>query len=130
MPGRPLTVLKLGGSVLRGERDLAQAAHEVYRWAREGSVVVVVSALRGATDGLIAQAERLGPQPQPAALAALVATGEQAAAALLALALDRAGLPAEVVDAARLGLRTRGALLEMCDAYSSYASSISSISGE
>jgi homoserine dehydrogenase len=112
VPGRPLTVLKLGGSVLRGERDLAQAAHEVYRWAREGSVVVVVSALRGATDGLIAQAERLGPQPQPAALAALVATGEQAAAALLALALDRAGLPAEVLDAARLGLHTRGALLE------------------
>lgn len=109
---RPLTVLKLGGSVLRGERDLAQAVHEVYRWAREGPVVVVVSALRGATDGLIAQAERLGPRPQPAALAALVATGEQAAAALLVLALDRAGLPAEVLDAARLGLRTRGALLE------------------
>ena len=109
---RPLTVLKLGGSVLRGERDLAQAVHEVYRWAREGAVVVVVSALRGATDGLIAQAERLGPRPQPAALAALVATGEQTAAALLALALDRAGLPAEVLDAPRLGLHTRGALLE------------------
>ena len=112
MPGRPLTVLKLGGSVLRSERDLAQAVHEVYRWAREGAVVAVVSALRGATDGLIAQAERVGARPQPAALAALVATGEQAAAALLALALDRAGLPVEVLDTARLGLRTRGALLE------------------
>jgi homoserine dehydrogenase len=112
VPGRPLTVLKLGGSVLRSERDLAQAVHEVYRWAREGPVVAVVSALRGTTDGLIAQAERVGPRPQPAALAALVATGEQAAAALMVLALDRAGLPAEVLDAARLGLRTRGALLE------------------
>ena len=37
MPGRPLTVLKLGGSVLRGEGDLAQAVHEIYRWAREGA---------------------------------------------------------------------------------------------
>ena len=112
MPGLPLTVLKLGGSVLRGEDDLAQAVHEVYRWAREGSVIAVVSALHGVTDGLIARAERVCPRPQPAALAALVATGEQAAAALLALALDRAGLPAEMLDAARLGLLTRGALLE------------------
>ena len=112
MPGRPLTVLKFGGSVLRGEDDLAQAVHEVYRWARQGPVVAVVSALHGETDGLIARAERLCPRPQPAALAALLATGEQAAAALLALALDRAGLPAEVLDAARLGLRTRGDLFE------------------
>jgi len=112
VPGRALTVLKLGGSVLRGDGDLAQAVHEVYRWAREGPVVAVVSALNGETDALIARAERVSPRPQPAALAALVATGEQAAAALLALALDRAGLPAEVLDAARLGLRTRGDRLE------------------
>jgi len=109
---RALTVLKLGGSVLRGDGDLTQAVHEVYRWAREGPVVVVVSALHGETDTLIARAERVCPRPQPAALAALVATGEQAAAALLALALDRAGLPAEVVDPARLGLCTRGDLLD------------------
>lgn len=112
MSGRPLTVLKLGGSVLRDERDLTHAVHEVYRWAREGPVVAVVSALEGTTDGLIAQAQRVGPRPQPAALAALVATGEEASAALLALALDRAGLPAVVLDATRLGLRTSGALLE------------------
>ena len=112
MSGRPLTVLKLGGSVLRDEADLTQAVHEVYRWAREGPVVVVVSALQGTTDGLIAQAQRVGPRPQPAALAQLVATGEEASAALLALALDRAGLPAVALDAARLGLRTSGALLE------------------
>jgi len=112
VPGRALTVLKLGGSVLRGDGDLTQAVHEVYRWAREGPVVAVVSALNGETDALIARAERVCPRPQPAALAALVATGEQAAAALLALALDRAGLLAEVVDPARLGLRTRGDLLE------------------
>jgi homoserine dehydrogenase len=112
VPGRPLTVLKFGGSVLRGEDDLTQAVHEVYRWARQGPVVAVVSAFQGETDGLIARAERRCPRPQPAALAALLATGEQAAAALLALALDRAGLPAEVLDAARLGLRTRGDVLE------------------
>lgn len=112
MPGRPLTVLKIGGSVLRGEHDLAQAVHEVYRWAREGPVVAVVSALHGETDALSARALRVCPRPQPAALAALVATGEQAASALLALALDRAGLPAEVLDPARLDLRTRGPLLD------------------
>ena len=108
----PLTVLKLGGSVLRSERDLAAAVHEVYRWARQGPVVVVVSAFAGTTDRLIAQAERCNPRPQPAALALLVGAGEHSAAALLALALDRAGLPCEVLDAARLGLRTEGGRLE------------------
>ena len=39
-------------------------------------------------------------------VAALVATGEATSAALLALALDRAGIPATILDAARIGLRT------------------------
>jgi homoserine dehydrogenase len=114
MPGQvkrefPITVLKFGGSVLAREHDLARAVHEVYRWVREGQrVVAVVSALGRTTDRLLAQAHHYGPEPDAAALAALVATGEQTSAALLGLALDRAGVPAEVLDAARIGLRTSG----------------------
>jgi homoserine dehydrogenase len=109
---RPLTVLKLGGSVLGGESDLPQAVHEVYRWSRQGPVVVVVSAFAGDTDRLLAQARRFGERADGAALAALLATGEHSASALLCLALDRAGVCATVFDAARLGLRTSGPLLD------------------
>lgn len=118
MPGEvnaafPVTVLKFGGSVLAREHDLARAVHEVYRWVREGHrVVAVVSALGKTTDRLLAQAHHYGAAPEPAALAALVATGEQTSAALLGLALDRAGVPAEVLDAARIELRTSGSVLD------------------
>ena len=44
-------------------------------------------------------------------MATLVATGEATSAALLALALERAGLHSVVVDEVRLGLRTRGPIL-------------------
>jgi homoserine dehydrogenase len=108
-----LTVLKFGGSVLAREHDLASAVHEIYRWVRAGQrVVAVVSALGKTTDKLLAQAHQYGSAPEPAALASLVATGELSSAALLGLALDRAGLPAEVLDAARISLRTSGPILD------------------
>jgi len=46
-----IIVLKFGSSVLRSEKDLQTAAHEVYRWWREGrQVVAVVSAFGDTTD--------------------------------------------------------------------------------
>lgn len=109
MPGQRLIVLKFGSSVLATERDLPRAVAEIDRWRRAGwGVVAVVSALRGGTDRLLADAGRLAERPNPASLASLVATGEQYAAAALALALDRAGLASRELDAASLGLRTVG----------------------
>lgn len=109
MPRPRLIVLKFGGSVLRSEHDLPRVVAEIDRWRREGyAVVAVVSAFHGQTDRLLAEAHRRSERPDPAALAALVATGEQAAAASLALALDRAGLGARTLDAASAGLRTSG----------------------
>jgi homoserine dehydrogenase len=107
---RPLTVLKLGGSVLRRPSDLRGAVREVGRWRRRGDVVAVVSAFAGETDRLLGRARRLGASPE--ATAVLLATAEHRSAALLALALEHARVPAAVLDAARLGLRTRGPLLE------------------
>lgn len=109
----PIVVLKFGSSVLTRESDVALAVHDVYRYLRQGRrVVAVVSAVGDTTDRLLASAERLGPRPEPAALAALVATGEATSAALLTLALDRAGLPAALLDPWRVGLRTEGSLLD------------------
>jgi len=110
---RTVIVLKFGGSVLTREQDLADATHEIYRWVREGwRVIAVVSALGKTTDRLLAQGHLYGVAPDPASLAALVATGELTSAALLGLALGKAGIPAEVLDAARLALQTQGPVLD------------------
>jgi homoserine dehydrogenase len=61
---------------------------------------------------LLEQANRLFGDPEPSGLAALLATGEATSAALLALALDRAGIPATLLDPWRVGLRTSGPLLD------------------
>src|ERR1043165_8633430 len=107
----PVIVLKIGGSVLTGEADIAGAVHEIYGWVRRGwRVVAVVSALHGATDRLLARAGKYGDEPS--AVATLVATGELTSASLIGLALDRSGVPAEVLDAAAIGLRSEGARLD------------------
>lgn len=112
----PVAVLKFGGSVLRDEADVARAVHEIYRWVRRGErVVAVVSALEGTTDALIERARTYAESPESlhaGAYATLLATGEQTSAALLGLALDRAGVPVEVLDAASISLRTSGTVAD------------------
>ncbi|MEO6709248.1 MAG: hypothetical protein ABIP42_06685, partial [Planctomycetota bacterium] len=113
MSSQRIRVLKFGSSVLSSRRDISQALHEIYRELRDGvRVVAVVSALGRTTNRLLASARRTGPRPDPAALALLLATGEAQSVALLALALERAGISAEVLDPAQIGLRTRGPLLD------------------
>lgn len=108
----PLIILKFGSSVLSHDSRLAVAGHEIYRWVREGwRVLAVVSAIGDETDQLFDRARRFGDSLNDPVVASLVATGETTSAALLALALDRAGLPALLLDAARLGLRARGPAL-------------------
>lgn len=106
-------VLKIGGSILTGEADIAAAVHEIYSWVRRGwRVIAVVSALHGATDRLLARAAKYGQSPNESAVATLVATGELTSASLIGLALDRSGVPAEVLDAAAIGLRSEGSRLD------------------
>lgn len=102
-------VLKFGGSVFAGPQSVPEAADEIYRWVRRGwKVVAAVSAMTGETDRLLRQAKSLSAEPHPQWLAQLASVGELESSALLGIALDRAGIPAEVLDAAGIGLRTRG----------------------
>ena len=113
MPGHPLVVLKFGSSVLGTERDYTAAVAGIQRHLQRGErVLAVVSALKGATDRLLADAHFFGPEPEPAATASLLATGESASAARLALALDAAGVPAALLDPGAVGLMTHGPLLD------------------
>lgn len=119
-------VLKLGGSVLSDERAAFSSVHEIYGWVRRGwRVVAVVSAFKGETDALLTLAAKLGVPADgsagaggdlgsatSSALAAWTALGETRSAAWLALALARAGIPAEVADPASVGLITSGPALD------------------
>jgi len=108
-----IIVLKFGSSVLRNENDLPTAVHEIYRWWREGyQVVAVVSALGNTTDELNRRAHVACDQPNDELVAALLATGEAASSALLGLALNRSGIPANVLDAEQAGLTTGGPVLD------------------
>src|SRR5262245_47881180 len=114
----PLVVLKFGSSVLGSEADLPSAVHEIYRWVRRGwRVVTVVSAIGNSTHDLLRRARSFGDRVSDHSVATWLATGEATSAALLSLALDRAGIPSIVLDETRLGLRTRGDVLnsEPCD---------------
>ena len=108
-----IVVLKFGSSVLRSAADLPAAVHEIYRWYRDGArILAVVSAIGDTTEQLLTQARRLSPIPDPFAAAQLLATGERTSAALLGVALDRAGVPARVVDPREIGLKVSGSPLD------------------
>jgi homoserine dehydrogenase len=107
-----LTVLKFGSSILRTENDIGLLVEEVHRWLSEKSrVIVVVSAIGKTTDRLMNQAVGYGEDFNQEGVATLASTGELASAALLALALGKAGIAATILDPARLGLLATGPLL-------------------
>jgi len=102
-------VLKFGSSVLASPEALPLAVHEIYREVRAGrQVVAVVSAIGNTTDRLLARARRVPPEPPGPFLADLLATGEAESVSLLAMALDRAGIPARGLRAGELGVMTDG----------------------
>jgi homoserine dehydrogenase len=108
-----VVVLKFGSSVLESAADIPNVVHEIYRWYRSGhKVIAVVSAIGQATNWLIGQAAELSTTPEPFALAELLATGERSSAALVGIALDRAGIPCRVVDPREIHLTALGKPLD------------------
>ncbi len=107
----PVSVLKFGSSVLSCPRDYLRVADVLKARVAEGpGIVAVASAMEGTTDGLLAKARAVMPEPPDSLIGALLATGENASVALLVLALSARGVRAEGVDASRLPILTRGAL--------------------
>ena len=108
-----IIVLKFGSSVLGNRTDLLNAVHEIYRWYRDGwRVVAIVSAIGKTTEALLAEARELAVRSQPDATAELLATGERHCAALLGIALDRAGVKSSVVDPREIGMTVAGSALD------------------
>jgi len=105
-----LIVQKFGGSsVADTERLLHSAALTRRAYAAGDDVIVVVSAQGDSTDRLLQKARELAPSPPPRELDALLVAGEQASAALTAMALSSLGVPAVSLNAWQAPIEAVGA---------------------
>jgi aspartate kinase len=90
-----LVVQKFGGTSVADIERIRAVAGRIARTRAAGhGVVVVVSAMAGETNRLLALARQTARRPDERESDALVATGEQVTAALTALALQDLGVPA------------------------------------
>ena len=101
-----LIVQKYGGSSVADAERIMNVARRVAESAPDHQVVVVVSAMGKTTDGLVGMAQQITTTPEPREMDMLLATGEQVTIALLAMALQRLGVPARSFTGPQAGLRT------------------------
>ncbi|MDR1229223.1 MAG: aspartate kinase [Azoarcus sp.] len=90
-----LIVQKYGGTSMGSPERIKNVARRVAKFRAQGhQVVVVVSAMSGETNRLIALAQALSKTPDPRELDMVISTGEQVSIGLLALALQDIGISA------------------------------------
>jgi len=105
-----LIVQKYGGTSVGSPERIKNVAKRVARWKAQGhDVVVVVSAMSGETNRLIALAKEIQAQPDPRELDVMVSTGEQVTIALLAMALTEIGVPARSYTGGQVRILTDNA---------------------
>ena len=90
-----LIVQKYGGTSVGSIDRIRNVARRIARFHREGhQLAIVVSAMSGETNRLLALAHELSPHPDPRELDVVASTGEQVTIGLLAIALHEMGLKA------------------------------------
>jgi aspartate kinase len=104
-----LIVQKYGGtSVANPERIRNVAKRIVETQGEDCRVVAIISAMAGVTDELIKLAREMSPEPDKRELDVLLATGENAACALTAMAVNALGAKAISLTGADAGILTDG----------------------
>lgn len=105
-----LIVQKYGGTSVGSIERIKKVAERVAATRAAGhKVAVVLSAMSGETNRLLALACEISARPDPRESDVLVATGEQVSIALLALALQEAGCPAVSLLGHQVGIETDAA---------------------
>ncbi|MDZ4753629.1 MAG: aspartate kinase [Phycisphaerae bacterium] len=103
-------VQKFGGSSVGDAHRIMRCAKRVAETRAAGhDVVVVVSAMGDTTDDLIALAESITTEPDRREMDSLMSTGEQVSCALMAMALQKLGVPALSLTGGQVGIRTTDA---------------------
>jgi aspartate kinase len=105
-----LIVQKYGGTSVGSVERIKNVARRVAKWKAKGhDIVVVVSAMSGETNRLIALAKEIQPHPDPRELDVVAATGEQVTIGLLAMALMELGLKARSYTGGQMRVLTDSA---------------------
>ena len=91
------------------ERIFNVARRCIEDYEKGNDVVVVLSAMGKTTDGLIAKAHEINPNPPKRELDMLLVTGEQVSVALMAMAMSSLGVPAVSLNAAQVVMHTSSA---------------------
>src|SRR5205814_4568048 len=102
-----LVVQKYGGTSVGTPERICKVARRILETQRKGCrVVAVVSAMAGVTDQLIKLAKSVSPHPTERELDNLLATGEHASTALIAMAVNALGGTAISLTGAQAGILT------------------------
>ena len=105
-----LIVQKYGGTSVGTPERIQAVAEKVKAYHDRGDkMVVVVSAMSGETNRLVALAQEMHPQPSPREMDVLLSTGEQVTIALLSMALQRLGVDARSYTGGQVHIRTDSA---------------------
>ena len=105
-----LIVQKYGGTSVANPERIRNLANRVARYKALGhQIVVVVSAMSGETNRLIALAKEIMPEPDPRELDVMVSTGEQVTIGMTAMALIELGLKAKSYTGSQVRILTDSA---------------------
>ncbi|WP_097067450.1 aspartate kinase [Nitrosovibrio sp. Nv4] len=105
-----LIVQKYGGTSVGSTERIKNVARRIAKFQSHGhQVVVVVSAMSGETNRLIALAREFQAHPEPRELDVMVSTGEQVSVALLSMALMDLGIKAKSYTGAQVRILTDNA---------------------
>jgi len=102
-----LIVQKYGGTSVANPERIRCLASRVGRFKKKGhQIVVVVSAMSGETNRLIALAKEITPNPDPRELDVIVSTGEQVTIGMTAIALQELGFKAKSYTGSQVRILT------------------------
>jgi aspartate kinase len=102
-----ILVKKFGGTSVGSLERIENVAARLVEDIKRGEIpIVVASAMSGETNRLVAMAEKIDADYRGPAYDMLVASGEQVAIALLAIALQKRGIKAQPLLAYQLGIQT------------------------
>lgn len=102
-----LIVQKYGGTSVANVERIQNVANKVAQFVDDGhQVVVVLSAMSGETNRLMAMANEIQERPSKRELDVMLTTGEQVTIALLSMALQQKGYPAISYTGWQVPIRT------------------------
>ncbi|CAO5675070.1 MAG: Aspartate kinase Ask_LysC [Holosporales bacterium] len=91
----PIRILKFGGTSVANTERLSAVAQKIQKLSSEYHLIVVVSAMSGVTNQLVAYCDQMAPSLKDEEVDVVLASGEQVTSGLLSLRLKSMGIDAQ-----------------------------------